>query len=151
MLERRAGWARRPRHATSGIDDVGFLGSLVALLTEEYDVPPARVFVVGFSNGGQMVIRLVMQVPELIAGAAVIGSNHPRPENVLPEVARLDRHEPVPVLAINGTGGPDRALRRRYRQPLGLRAARARCCPPPTPPGCSPRRNGTPAPGRPSR
>jgi polyhydroxybutyrate depolymerase len=88
------------------IDDVGFLCALVTLLAEEYAVPSHRVFAVGFSNGGQMVIRLIMQVPHLIAGAALIGSNHATQENVLPEAAELDLHEPVPVLAINGTKDP---------------------------------------------
>ena len=73
---------------------------------EEYAVPADRVFAAGFSNGGQMVIRLVVQAPELIAGAAVISSNHPAPENVLPEMVDLDRHQPMPVLTISGTRDP---------------------------------------------
>ncbi len=89
-----------------GIDDVGFLTALVTHLLEEYAAPPDRVFAVGFSNGGQMVIRMIMQAPELIAGAAVIGSNHATSENVLPEAAELDQHQPVPVLVINGTEDP---------------------------------------------
>lgn len=88
------------------IDDVGFLTAVVSRLTRKYDVPPDRVFAVGFSNGGQMVIRLIMQAPELIAGAGLIGSNHPALDNVLPEATRLDRHLPMPVLAINGTRDP---------------------------------------------
>jgi polyhydroxybutyrate depolymerase len=89
-----------------GIDDVAFLRSLIARLAGEYAVPQARTFAVGFSNGGQMVIRLLMQAPDLLGGAALIGSNHPAPDNVLPEVARLDRHTPVPVLTVNGTRDP---------------------------------------------
>ena len=89
-----------------GLDDVEFLSSLVAQLRGEYDVPAERVFAAGFSNGGQMVMRLVMQVPDLLAGAAVISSNHPAPGNVLPEMAELDRHQPVPMVTINGTGDP---------------------------------------------
>ena len=89
-----------------GLDDVEFLSALVARLREEYAVPANRVFAAGFSNGGQMVIRLVVQAPELIAGAAVISSNHPTPENVLPEMTDLDRHQPMPVITINGTRDP---------------------------------------------
>ena len=83
-----------------------FLSALVAHLREEYAVPADRVFAAGFSNGGQMVIRLVMQAPDLISGAAVISSNHPTPENVLPEMAELDRHQPMPMVTINGTRDP---------------------------------------------
>ena len=89
-----------------GIDDVDFLATLTTRLLGEYAVPAERVFAVGFSNGGQMVIRLVMQVPEMLAGAAVIGSNHATAENVLPEAAALDRHRPVPILTVNGTEDP---------------------------------------------
>ena len=89
-----------------GLDDVEFLSLLVARLREEYAVPADRVFVAGFSNGGQMVIRLAAQAPDLFAGAAVISSNHPAPENVLPEMAGLDRHQPMPMLTINGTSDP---------------------------------------------
>ena len=89
-----------------GLDDVEFLSLLVAHLREEYAVPADRVFMAGFSNGGQMVIRLAAQAPDLFAGAAVISSNHPAPENVLPEMAELDRHQPMPMLTINGTADP---------------------------------------------
>jgi polyhydroxybutyrate depolymerase len=89
-----------------GLDDVEFFSALVAHLREEYAVPADRVFAAGFSNGGQMVMRLVMQAPDLIAGAAVISSNHPAPENVLPVMADLDRHQSMPVLTINGTEDP---------------------------------------------
>jgi polyhydroxybutyrate depolymerase len=89
-----------------GLDDVEFLSALIARLREEYAVPAERVFAVGFSNGGQMVMRLAAQAPDLIAGAAVISSNHPTPDNVLAEMADLDRHRPMPVLTINGTRDP---------------------------------------------
>ncbi|MCW2760832.1 MAG: hypothetical protein JWR85_1033 [Marmoricola sp.] len=89
-----------------GIDDVEFLSTLAADLRDEYDVAADRVFAAGFSNGGQMVIRLVHQAPELIAGAAVIASNHPTPDNMLPEVIEADRHHEMAVLCINGTEDP---------------------------------------------
>ncbi len=89
-----------------GLDDVEFLAALVARLRQEYDVAADRVFAAGFSNGGQMVLRLVVQAPHLSAGAAVISSNYPTPENLLPEMAELDRRQPVPLITINGTADP---------------------------------------------
>lgn len=89
-----------------GIDDLAFLAAVVGDLREEHGVPPERVFAVGFSNGAQMVIRLVLQTPELVRGVALIGSNHAAPGNVLPEMAELDRHAPMPVLTVNGTADP---------------------------------------------
>ncbi len=89
-----------------GLDDVDFLSMLVARLLEEYGVPADRVFMAGFSNGGQMVIRLAAQAPEQFAAAVVISSNHPTPENVLPEMAELDQRQPMPMITINGTEDP---------------------------------------------
>ncbi len=89
-----------------GIDDVEFLGTLVAHLREMYGVPADRVFAAGFSNGGQMVIRLVHEQPGLLAGAALIGSNHPTAANMLPEVVDRDHHQEMPVLCLNGTQDP---------------------------------------------
>ena len=89
-----------------GIDDVEFLSTLVHALRRQYDVPADRVFAAGFSNGGQMVIRLVHEVPDLIAGAAVIGSNHPTAENLIPEASERDQRREMPVLCINGTKDP---------------------------------------------
>lgn len=89
-----------------GIDDVEFLSTLVAGLCRQYGVPAERVFAAGFSNGGQMVFRLVHEMPDLIAGAAVIGSNHPTPENMLPEMSERDLHREMPVLCVNGTRDP---------------------------------------------
>jgi polyhydroxybutyrate depolymerase len=93
------------------IDDVGFTRALVAKLTAAHRIDPHRVFAVGYSNGGQMVIRLVHEAPDLIAGAAVIAATMPAPENFLIE----DRQAPVgpaasavsmPVLLIHGTKDP---------------------------------------------
>ncbi len=89
-----------------GIDDVAFLSALVDRLRRQFDVSATQVFAAGFSNGGQMVIRLVLEVPDLIAGAAIIASNHPTTENLLPEMSERDRHREMPVLCVNGTKDP---------------------------------------------
>lgn len=89
-----------------GVDDVGFLSTLVDRLVEGYGVSPDRVLAAGFSNGAQMVMRLVHEAPELIAGAAMVASNQPTPDNMLPEVVRRDRHREMPVLCVNGTKDP---------------------------------------------
>ena len=88
--------------ARLGIDDVGFVEALVARLTQERNIDPARVFVVGLSNGGQFVFRLALERPELLAGAAVFAASLPAPEN-------LDctaRGTPPPVMIVNGTRDP---------------------------------------------
>jgi polyhydroxybutyrate depolymerase len=112
------------------IDDVGFTRALVAKLTAGHGIDPHRVFAVGYSNGGQMVIRLIHEAPDLMAGAAVIAATMPAPENFLlndephepeephephePEGAEgaaapgapEERAAPMPVLLIHGTKDP---------------------------------------------
>ncbi len=82
---------------TEGVDDVGFLRALVA----EYD-PPA-VFGVGFSNGGQMVLRLLFEAPGLLTGAALFGASMPTASNTL---VPLDGYRPTPIVAAQGTADP---------------------------------------------
>src|SRR5690349_7841652 len=84
---------------TENIDDVGFTRALIEELTRTHDIDPARVYAVGYSNGGQMVMRLAHEAPELIAGAAVIAATMPAPENFLFNEAAP---APRPVLLIGG-------------------------------------------------
>ena len=57
--------------AKSGsIDDVGYLQTLVTGLRQRSDVDPARVFMVGESNGGMMTYKFLCQHADELAGAA---------------------------------------------------------------------------------
>ncbi|MFG1605481.1 alpha/beta hydrolase family esterase [Actinoplanes sp. NPDC049265] len=82
---------------TEKVDDVGFVRAVVGKLR------PERVFAVGYSNGGQMVMRLMHEVPDLLAGAAVIAATMPAPENFLLPGAEP---KPMPVVLIHGTKDP---------------------------------------------
>jgi polyhydroxybutyrate depolymerase len=88
------------RHA---IDDVAFTRAVIDKLAASHGIDRGRVFAVGFSNGGQMVIRLLHDAPELIAGAAVIAATMPAPEDFLVTDAVP---VPKPVLLIHGTKDP---------------------------------------------
>lgn len=84
-----------------GIDDVAFTEAVIGAIAESHDVD--RVYAVGYSNGGQMVIRLIHQVPQRIAGAAIIAATQPVPDNFdLPAVPVT----PLPVMLIHGTKDP---------------------------------------------
>lgn len=108
---------------TDDVDDVGLVRRVVEDLQQSFGIDPNRVFVVGYSNGGQMVLRLINEVPELIAGAAVIAATMPAPENFLLPVGEAGS-KPLPVLLIHGTKDPivsyrggsmNRFLRRVFR------------------------------------
>ncbi len=61
------------------IDDVGFIRSLVNKFRNDYGVDPGKVYVFGFSNGGQMALRLAMEEPNLVTAVSAIGANLPTP------------------------------------------------------------------------
>ncbi len=82
------------------MDDVGFARAVIQKFGSQ-----RRVFAVGYSNGGQMVMRLIHEAPELLAGAAIFAATKPTPESfLLPEPAPAP--VPMPVLLIHGTKDP---------------------------------------------
>lgn len=85
-----------------GIDDVGFVRALVAWLTRELGVDPARVYAVGFSGGGHMAYRLALEIPEVIPAIAAIAASLP----VEDELDCQPSGRPVSVMIVNGTADP---------------------------------------------
>lgn len=60
-----------------GTQDARFIVELIGVLTKSGLADPDKIFVVGVSNGGMMALRLLCEVPELFAGAAVVIGNQP--------------------------------------------------------------------------
>ena len=83
-----------------GIDDVAFVTALIDHFQHAENI--RQVFAVGYSNGGQMVIRLAHEIPDRLSGVALIGATQPTPDNLLV----TDKHLPLPVLLIHGTRDP---------------------------------------------
>jgi polyhydroxybutyrate depolymerase len=80
---------------TDGIDDVAFAEAVVKRVADGRET-----YAAGYSNGGGMVIRLLHERPDLIAGGAVIAAQQPAPDNLLtPDLPVV----PKPVLLIHGT------------------------------------------------
>ena len=77
----------------AGTDDVGYLTGLIHDIQAAYNVDPARIYVMGHSNGGFMALRLACEHPELIA--AVISA-----AGAAPDTCTLS--EPVSVLQVHG-------------------------------------------------
>lgn len=82
---------------TLGIDDVNFLTTLVQLYS------PERVIGCGFSNGGQMLLRLLFDAPTTLDGAALFGSAMPTDDNLICSTAH---YVPTPILTVQGTADP---------------------------------------------
>ncbi|MEO0992270.1 MAG: PHB depolymerase family esterase [Pseudomonadota bacterium] len=58
-------------------DDIGFLRALIGALAAEGRIDPERVYFAGPSIGGMMVLRLVCDAPDLVAGAAIAIASFP--------------------------------------------------------------------------
>jgi polyhydroxybutyrate depolymerase len=91
------------RKSTKQVDDVGFIRAVIEHAIAAEDVDPTKVYVAGFSLGGQMTLRLIHEIPELLAGVAVLSANMPAPGNLTID---RDARIPLPVLTIHGTADP---------------------------------------------
>lgn len=90
-----ASYSARAQH----IDDVAFVHALIGYFEKALDIDPTRIFAVGHSNGGQMSIRLALELPVEIRAVAAISAS-------LPIAANLDCQptgKPISVLVMNGT------------------------------------------------
>lgn len=92
------GTARRWRY---GLDsaDTAYIANLITTLTSDYSTDPARVFVVGYSNGGAMALRLSCALPDRIHAIAMVGMTQPRD-------VTCPTAEPLPALFIHGALDP---------------------------------------------
>jgi polyhydroxybutyrate depolymerase len=95
-----AATARRPDPDT----DVRFTEALVRELVRKEKADPARVYAVGFSNGGSMALRMAAQRPGLLAGAASVAGQLPT------GTARVKPTGAVPVMIIHGAEDPVRPV-----------------------------------------
>ncbi len=82
-----------------GIDDVGFLSTLIGQLTRDYAIPPGHVFVTGMSAGGFMANRLVCERADLVTAIAPVAGT-------LGAAMPCSPSRPVSVMAVHGTADP---------------------------------------------
>ncbi len=80
------------------IDDVGYLLAVIADVIERQPIDPARIYLVGMSNGASMAGRLAWEHPARISAVAQVAGT------ASAEIA-ADRRTaaPLPVLEIHGT------------------------------------------------
>lgn len=97
-----AGWndCRADAIGNPDQDDTAFIQAVLTELKNTYSINTNRVYVNGTSNGGQMAIRLVQEIPEEITAIAVIAAS------MSGNSACIDSDIPVSVLFMNGTDDP---------------------------------------------
>lgn len=96
----KAPTARRPDPDT----DVRFTEALVKKLIRSEHADPKRVYVVGFSNGGSMALRMAAQRPRLVAAVAAVAGQLPT------KAAAVRPTGPVRALLIYGDKDPVRPI-----------------------------------------
>ncbi len=85
--------------ATSNVDDVGFILSVLADLQQRTRVDDKRVYVTGMSNGGMMAHRLAAQAAShFAAGASVAGQV---------TIQAVSPSRPVPMMEFHSVDDPD--------------------------------------------
>lgn len=93
---------RQPAHR-DGVDDVGFVEAVAASLGAEFGLTDRRPFLVGYSNGGQLVLRLLHRSPDLVRAAVVVGTALPVPAEDNPADVVTGS---APLVLVHGTGDP---------------------------------------------
>ncbi|MFD8542951.1 alpha/beta hydrolase family esterase [Streptomyces sp. NPDC059649] len=84
--------------------DVRFAKALIDELVRTERADPKRVYVVGFSNGGSMALRVAAEHPGLLAGAAAVSGELPTGNAVVKPTG------PVPLVIIYGADDRVRPL-----------------------------------------
>ncbi len=80
----------------TAVDDSSYVQNIVAAVRADYNVDPARIFLIGHSNGGFMSYRVAYEHSDMIAAiASLAGANHIDDRN--------PPANPVHVLQIHGT------------------------------------------------
>jgi polyhydroxybutyrate depolymerase len=87
---------------SENINDVDFVSELAALYEMEHQVDPDKVFVFGFSNGGQMAFRLATEKPQIFNAIAAAGANLPTAETFICKADGLTSR----ILLFAGTNDP---------------------------------------------
>ncbi len=81
------------------IDDLDFVRALITRFQADYAINPARVFAMGYSNGGHLAYRLAVEIPDEIAAVAAVAANFSADDY---SDCRASG-KPIAVLIINGT------------------------------------------------
>ncbi|MDQ2793836.1 MAG: dienelactone hydrolase family protein, partial [Bacteroidota bacterium] len=87
---------------TENIDDMSLLRALVAHFQAAHRTDAGRVYAFGYSNGGQMALRLAMEAPRLVAAIATADANLPTPASL----SCASEGPTAPVLLVAGTADP---------------------------------------------
>jgi polyhydroxybutyrate depolymerase len=84
------------------VDDVAFARAVIDSVRRSHRVDTRQVIGVGYSNGGQMVFRLIHEAPDLLTGAVVVAATMPDRAGFLGPFSESSER-PIPVTLVAGT------------------------------------------------
>jgi polyhydroxybutyrate depolymerase len=84
------------------VDDVGFIRALIGKAMTQLKIDPTKVYIVGYSNGGQLAMTSATLSPSPNASIAIFGAGLPTPDN---STCSQDRRTP-PIMIVDGTDDP---------------------------------------------
>lgn len=93
-------WNIGPVANIPNVDDVQFIRDVITHLSSIASVDPERIYVSGFSNGGQMTHRIACQMADQVAAVGVVDGFDPG------MLETCDTTRPVPLMAFFGTANP---------------------------------------------
>jgi polyhydroxybutyrate depolymerase len=79
------------------VDDVAYLRAVIADVKQRYPIDPAKVFVIGHSNGGFMALRLACELSDQISAVISLAGADRQ------DASRCRPAQPVHILAVHGT------------------------------------------------
>lgn len=83
----------------AGIDDIGFVRTLIDELRQQVHIDPDRVFATGASNGGMFSYRISCELSDLVAAIGPVIA-------AMPSELRCEPQQPVSVISFHGTDDP---------------------------------------------
>lgn len=98
----KQGWndCRADADSNPRTDDVGLVRDIIDRAVAQYRADPARVYVMGMSNGGFMTFRLAIEMPDRLAAVAVVSASMAAVSECNAPV------KPVSLLVIAGDADP---------------------------------------------
>ncbi len=85
----------------SGNDDVGFLDQMINVISQGYNIDPARIYSCGHSNGGFMSYVLACELPDRITAVASVSGGM-----LSGTFGLCDPGRSIPVMEIHGSEDP---------------------------------------------
>lgn len=86
-----------PADAAIEVDDVAYLRAVIEDVGTRFQVDPSRIFVVGYSNGGFLSLRMACEASDVVTGVVSVAGA------AFDDFSRCPSGASVPVLQLHGT------------------------------------------------